>query len=54
MIRGQAKLVDRKMFARVRSKLYKKYPKYESDAPLEFGESSVIEITPEGKVAWGF
>ena len=54
MIRGQAKLVDRKMFAHVRSKLYKKYPKYESDAALEFGESSVIEITPEGKVAWGF
>jgi len=46
--------IDRKTFTRVRSKLYKKYPKYESDAALEFGESSVIEITPQEKVAWGF
>ena len=54
MFRGRARLVDRKMFTRIRSKLYKKYPKYESDAALEFGESCVIEVTPGGKVAWGF
>src|SRR5262245_2031745 len=36
MIRGRARLVDQKTFSRVRSKLYKKYPKYESDAALEF------------------
>src|SRR5262249_40855377 len=54
MIRGRAKMVDRKTFNRVRSRLYKKYPKYESDAVLEFGESSVVEIMPRQKVAWGF
>jgi nitroimidazol reductase NimA-like FMN-containing flavoprotein (pyridoxamine 5'-phosphate oxidase superfamily) len=54
MIHGRARLVDRKTFNRVRSKLYKKYPKYESDAALEFGESSVVEINPERKVSWGF
>ena len=54
MIRGRARIVDRKTFIRVRSKLYKKYPKYESDAALEFGESCVVEIIPKEKVAWGF
>jgi nitroimidazol reductase NimA-like FMN-containing flavoprotein (pyridoxamine 5'-phosphate oxidase superfamily) len=54
MIRGRARMVDRKTFNRVRSKLYKKYPKYESDAPLEFGESCVVEVIPKEKVAWGF
>ena len=54
MLRGRARVVDRKTFDHVRAKLYKKYPKYESDAPLEFGESCVIEIIPKEKVAWGF
>ena len=53
MIEGHAKLVDRKTFNRVRSKLYKKYPRYESDAALEFGESSIIEVVPKKKFSWG-
>ena len=54
LIRGRARVVDRKTFNRVRTKLYKKYPEYESDAPLEFRESCVIEIIPKEKLAWGF
>ena len=54
MIRGRARLVDQKTFNHVRSKLYKKYPRYESDAALEFGESSIIEIVSKQKLSWGF
>src|SRR5690349_8740766 len=38
MIQGRAKIVDSKTFNRIRAMLYKKYPHYESDAALEFGE----------------
>ena len=54
MIQGRAKVVDAKTFKRMRTKLYKKYPKYESDAALEYGESSIIEVIAKKKLAWGF
>jgi nitroimidazol reductase NimA-like FMN-containing flavoprotein (pyridoxamine 5'-phosphate oxidase superfamily) len=53
MIQGQAKIVDRKTFERVRTKLYKKYPPYKTAAALEYGESSIIEIAILQKVGWG-
>jgi nitroimidazol reductase NimA-like FMN-containing flavoprotein (pyridoxamine 5'-phosphate oxidase superfamily) len=55
MVQGSAKALDRKAdFSRVRTALYKKYPKYESQSPIEFGESEIIQITPERKLTWEF
>jgi nitroimidazol reductase NimA-like FMN-containing flavoprotein (pyridoxamine 5'-phosphate oxidase superfamily) len=47
-------LVDKKDFKRIRRKLYAKYPKYETDAPLDPDDSVIIELVPESKFSWGF
>src|SRR5262245_61752619 len=52
MVQGRAKIVDRKTFDRIKAKLYKKYRQYESAAELEYGESSIIEMTIQNKVGW--
>src|SRR3954471_15283198 len=52
MIQGRPKIVDRKTFNRIRTMLYRKYPQYKSAAALEYGESSIIEITIQHKFGW--
>src|SRR5438067_1093817 len=45
----RTRIVDEKEFKRIRKKLYAKYPRYESQAALEFNESVIIELHPEKK-----
>lgn len=54
MLQCKSRIVDQKAFKRLRRKLYAKYPKYETDAALEPGESVIIELAPEKKFSWGF
>jgi nitroimidazol reductase NimA-like FMN-containing flavoprotein (pyridoxamine 5'-phosphate oxidase superfamily) len=54
MLQCRTRIVDEKEFKRIRRKLYSKYPKYESHAPLEPEDSLIIELTPEKKFSWGF
>ena len=54
MLQCRARVVDEKEFRTVRRKLYAKYPKYETEAAVEPGESVIIELVPEQKFSWGF
>lgn len=54
MIVGQARVVKPAEFRRIRKKLYAKYPVYRSMAPIEHGESVIVEIVPRRKATWGF
>jgi nitroimidazol reductase NimA-like FMN-containing flavoprotein (pyridoxamine 5'-phosphate oxidase superfamily) len=54
MLQCQTRIVDEKEFKKIRRKLYAKYPKYESEAPMEPEDSVVIELAPEKKFSWGF
>jgi hypothetical protein len=54
MFQCQTRIVDEKEFKKIRRKLYSKYPKYESEAPMEPDDSVIIELVPEKKFSWGF
>ena len=54
MLQGTAHVVDEKLFKRIRTKLYEKYPKYKSQSPVEPEDSVIIELVPEKKFSWGF
>jgi nitroimidazol reductase NimA-like FMN-containing flavoprotein (pyridoxamine 5'-phosphate oxidase superfamily) len=47
-----ARIVDGSEFKRIRRKLYKQYPKYESAAPIEPADSVIVELTPRSKFGW--
>ena len=53
MIQGQARVVNTQRFRAIRKKIYTKYLQYESTAALTEGDSTIIEITPRKKFAWG-
>lgn len=40
-------------FRRIRKLLYRRFPQYESQAPLEERESVIIEVTPARTFSWG-
>ncbi|MFI5339426.1 MAG: pyridoxamine 5'-phosphate oxidase family protein [Candidatus Methylomirabilales bacterium] len=40
-------------FRRVRKLLYRRFPQYESHAPLEEKQSVIIEVTPTRTFSWG-
>ncbi len=40
-------------FRRVRKLLYRRFPQYESHAPLEEKQSVIIEVTPTRTFGWG-
>ena len=40
-------------FRRVRRLLYRRFPQYESHAPLEEKQSVIIEVTPTRTFGWG-
>lgn len=46
------RVVDEAEFKKVRRKLYKQYPKYESAAPLGTDDSVIVELTPQQKFGW--
>lgn len=54
LVEGEARIATRGAFRRVRARLYRKYPQYESIAPLDERESVALEVTPSRKVSWGF
>ena len=54
MLQCTGRIVDEKLFKKIRRNLYTKYPKYKTDAPLEPEDSVIIELVPEKKFSWGF
>lgn len=40
-------------FRRVRKLLYRRFPQYESHAPLEEKQSVILEVTPTRTFSWG-
>lgn len=40
-------------FRRIRKLLYRKFPQYEAEAPLEDGEAAIVRVTPQKAVSWG-
>ena len=54
MLQCSAGLVNEKDFNKIRRKLYAKYPKYPTDAPIEPEDSVIIQLIPQKKFSWGF
>src|SRR5262245_25700614 len=52
MVACSARIVDGVEFKKIRRKLYKRYPKYETAAPIEPKDSVIVELTPRSKVGW--
>ena len=40
-------------FRKVRKLFYQKYPQYESEFPIEEGNTVIVEIIPQNIVSWG-
>ena len=54
MIQGRSKLIERgPLFRRVRGLLYKKYPQYSTEAPLQESDAVIVEVTPTSVFSWG-
>ena len=54
MLQGHAGIVGDKDFKRIRTKFYRKYPKYKTASPIEPEDSVIIEIRLDKKFSWGF
>jgi PPOX class probable F420-dependent enzyme len=54
MVEGDARVVAGRAFRSVRARLYRKFPQYETIAPLSERDAVALEITPRRKVSWGF
>jgi nitroimidazol reductase NimA-like FMN-containing flavoprotein (pyridoxamine 5'-phosphate oxidase superfamily) len=53
MLQCDAYIVERAEFARLRAKLYRKYPQYEKEAPIEPENSVIVKLEPSKKFSWG-
>lgn len=54
MVQGKATCIPRgPRFRTIRRLLYQKYPQYEREAPLEEGESVVVEVSIQKVFSWG-
>jgi PPOX class probable F420-dependent enzyme len=54
MITGPATLIEGgPRFRKLRSLLYRKYPQYPEESPLEEGEVVMVEVVPHRLVSWG-
>lgn len=53
MVQGEARIIDRAAFRRIRRLLYEKYPQYRKEAPLGEKDSVIVEITPRRSFSWG-
>jgi nitroimidazol reductase NimA-like FMN-containing flavoprotein (pyridoxamine 5'-phosphate oxidase superfamily) len=55
VVHGEAYLVDAGFeFRRDRELLYEKFSQYATDAPIEEGESVIVEVRVDRVVSWGF
>jgi nitroimidazol reductase NimA-like FMN-containing flavoprotein (pyridoxamine 5'-phosphate oxidase superfamily) len=55
VVHGEAYLVDTGFeFRRDRDLLYAKFAQYETDAPIEEGSSTIVEVRIDRVVSWGF
>src|SRR5262245_28100003 len=54
MLQCKGRVVDEKLFNKIRRKLDAKYPKYATSAALEPEDSVIVELVPEKKFSWGF
>jgi nitroimidazol reductase NimA-like FMN-containing flavoprotein (pyridoxamine 5'-phosphate oxidase superfamily) len=55
VVHGEAYLVEEGFeFRRDRDLLYAKYTQYETDAPIEEGSSTIVEVRIDRVVSWGF
>jgi coenzyme F420-0:L-glutamate ligase / coenzyme F420-1:gamma-L-glutamate ligase len=55
VVRGEARMLDSgERFRQIRALLYQKFSQYEASAPLEEGDSVIIEVTPQQVFSWGF
>jgi nitroimidazol reductase NimA-like FMN-containing flavoprotein (pyridoxamine 5'-phosphate oxidase superfamily) len=52
MVQGRARVVSARNFRGLRKKLYTKYLRYESTAPLDEGEAVIVEVIPQRKFSW--
>ncbi|MBI2485775.1 MAG: pyridoxamine 5'-phosphate oxidase family protein [Deltaproteobacteria bacterium] len=53
-IQGEAKVISKgSEFRKVRKLLYKKFTRYEKEAPIEEEKTVIIEVTPLRVVSWG-
>jgi nitroimidazol reductase NimA-like FMN-containing flavoprotein (pyridoxamine 5'-phosphate oxidase superfamily) len=55
MVQGRARLIERGPRVRkIRARLYRKYPQYESEAALGESDSVVVAVVPDHVFSWGF
>lgn len=54
MVIGRTRLIKQgKTFQDARKSLYKKFPQYKKEQPIEEGKTIIIELTPKHTVSWG-
>jgi nitroimidazol reductase NimA-like FMN-containing flavoprotein (pyridoxamine 5'-phosphate oxidase superfamily) len=54
LIWGTARVIEAgTAFRRIRKLLYRRYPQYEKEAPLEERASVIVEVTPTRTFSWG-
>lgn len=54
LIQGEAKVISKRAeFRKLRKLLYQKYPQYEREAPIEEGNTEIIEVNAQHIVSWG-
>ncbi|MGE5445113.1 MAG: pyridoxamine 5'-phosphate oxidase family protein [Ignavibacteriales bacterium] len=54
LIQGEARIISKlPEFRKLRRLLYQKYPQYEREAPIEEGNTVIIEVIPQHIVSWG-
>jgi nitroimidazol reductase NimA-like FMN-containing flavoprotein (pyridoxamine 5'-phosphate oxidase superfamily) len=54
MVHGDARVVNKAEFRRLRKQIYAKYPQYESKAALGDRDSVIVEVKADQKFSWGF
>lgn len=53
-VQGGARVISQRTeFRKLRNLLYRKYPQYERESPIEEGESVFVEVTPQSVASWG-
>lgn len=54
LVSGKAELISRGKLHRIgRDLIYKKYPKYQEDYPIQEGSGYILVITPTKVISWG-
>jgi hypothetical protein len=53
MLQCHAQIVGKAEFTKIRTKLYRRYPQYEKEAPIELVDSIIVALEPAKKFSWG-